>query len=218
MTGLSCRRGRVGRCRGVSLRLGGGILDLAWGLHRRWRSRVGALLCGAMALLCTSCLFLAPIEEEEAIPDDPPFFDQVTAIRPGLGTVLIDLDDGGIRAFAITQVRDVNLEQRLYWRTVVDYGQFVIATTPAQILPEQRDDNPITFQYSPCTEPHRLWAREGGTYQLYLLLSDAPFLATGEFFRPDQLMLPFDTEAERPVVWVSWLLRLDGSCPMLPFP
>jgi hypothetical protein len=196
---------------------GPGHGNVACALHRLAIALRAVVLLAAL-FLWSACFFPAPIEEEAAIPDEPPGFDEANDIRPPIGTVSIDLDDGGIRAFALTRVNDINLEQTLYWRAIVDYGGFVVATVPVSIRPEQRERNPVSHQYSPCTEPDSIFAKEGTDSTIYLVLSDAEFVFQDQFFTPENLNRPFRVEGDRVVVWVSWPLRLEGECPRLPTP
>ncbi len=168
----------------------------------------------------TGCVFLAPIEEEEPDPDDPPRFSLDSEnTEPPLGDQPIIMQPGGGRFYTIRVGggHDNNLEQTLYWRAVVDYANFAIATQPTEVPPENRE-SAFVYQYNPCVGLHPQLAEDPSdhTHALYMAISDAPFVDTAEFFdASDQklrLQEVFKTEPEGRVTLIFWTLELSGSC------
>ena len=170
------------------------------------------LLLFLFSFLC-GCFYLAPLDEDVIEEDLPPSINMFQDVQPAPGNISVNLSDGGIRSFVVTRVSDPNESQVLFWRAIINYGEMVIATSPARVLPDQRVEGGIRFQYSPCTDPDRNWALEGGSYSLYIVVSDAPFKETGQFFRNDMLRLPFEIEGGRSAAPVHWLVKLQGACP-----
>ena len=171
------------------------------------------------AFLLTGCLYVAPIDEDPTPEDEPPYINMLSGVSPVMGLVNLNLSLGGNQEFIISSYGDENPEQNLYHRIVIDYRPAGVMTNPVFALvpkttdPEARDR--ISYAFNACTAalsyPNAI--REGQSIDLYLILSDEPFMHQNQLFSAMNFTQPFETESGRPAVWVQWTLQFNGTCP-----
>lgn len=176
----------------------------------------GVLLLYIMVAL-TGCFYISPIEEEDPEVDYPPVIDKLHGISPELGYVTINLSEGGRQQFVVSQYDDVNIEQPLYHRNVIDYRPAGITSNPiTATLPDKIEAgsrNPIRYEFVACSSPFQNAIKPGKTVILYILLSDDIFSDYKQSYSDKDHLKPFATANEREPIWVSWTLQFIGECP-----
>jgi hypothetical protein len=191
-------RARLG-AQGMAPALYKRLVDRRW----LWAWPIACAVCG--------CLDFSTLEQEPALPDDPP---TVSALEPDpLDMVFIGFNPPQIQTFAITQVADINAEQELYGRVIIDFGSSTleVVRTNDTIRPSQRQ---YSYALDPCspTMQRVLESRRGQgpqTIFLHFIISDAPFLGVREGTTRIQQLLETNTTPTRPVARAEWKLRVE---------
>ncbi len=169
----------------------------------------------AVSASILGCLYVAPIEEEPPAKDELPY---IHAVSPGLGVIEIDLSWGEKKTFSLSSYGDENEEQELYHRIVMDFraggatGSSIYASHPLSILPDQRDS--VSYQFDPCamTSGYGGSISDGKTMDMYILLSDEPFIHDSQSFVGTDFLLPFKTQTDRGAVYEQWTVVFKGNC------
>ncbi|MBO5752429.1 MAG: hypothetical protein J6S69_01895 [Proteobacteria bacterium] len=171
------------------------------------------------AFLMAGCLYVAPIDEEPDPENEPPYINMLDGVSPVMGLVNIDLSFGGNQEFILSSYDDANHDQPLYHRVVIDYRPAgvltnpVFAVVPKTITPGERDR--ISYAFNACTAalsyPNAIV--DGQSIDMYLVLSDEPFMHQNQLFSAMNFTQPFETSSGRQAVWVQWTLQFNGTCP-----
>jgi hypothetical protein len=164
-----------------------------------------------VASLTASCLDFSPLEREPDLPDESP---TLAGLEPDpLDMVFIGFDPPQIQTFAIIQVQDINVDQELYGRVIIDFGSSTLEVprTNDTIRPSQRQ---YSYALDPCspTMQRVLESRRGQgpqTIFLHLVVSDASFLGVREGTTRIQQLLETNTTPSRPVARAEWKLRVE---------
>lgn len=176
-------------------------------------------LLALTSFLYSGCFYIAPIDEDAKPEDEPPYINMLSGVSPVMGLVNVNLSLGGNQEFIISSYGDENLDQALYHRVVMDYrpagvsANPVFAVVPKRIDADARDR--ISYAFAACTAamsyPNAIV--EGKSIDLYLILSDEPFMHQNQLFSAMNFTQPFETATGRPAVWVQWTLQFNGTCP-----
>lgn len=176
-------------------------------------------ICAIFALLLSGCLYVAPIDEEPEQEDTLPYINALNGVSPSMGLVNINLSLGGNQEFVLSDYGDANASQTLYHRIVIDYRGAGVAANPVfSIVPKKIDPaarDRITYSFPACTAAisYPTAITDGKSIQLYLLISDSPFVHATQLFSAMNFSQPFEVENNRSAVWVQWTLQFVGNCP-----
>ena len=177
------------------------------------------LLVGVLGL--SGCFLPAPIEEEPPFEDEPPSFD-LESLEPGrFELVSFDLSEARVEIFAITELLDVNPDQDLFWRAVIDLDGQSRVLEDLTVPPSARR---VRFELNPCRNPllssflvSRLnQTQEDLTYNFYIGVSDQPFVLFNETNNTIERLLRAQSDPDRPVPFAQWTLRFtvtEGAQP-----
>ena len=167
-----------------------------------------------LGLSLTGCFYLAPLDQDIEEQPYPPTINMLTGTDPPVGMLSLNLNEGGKHQFLVSDFDDPNLDDTLYWRWIVDYGTMVAASFPMSVLPSQREDARLSFDFTACDSIYIANVTEGKTVVVYIVLSDSQFTNHGQSFRGDQIQIPFETQSETSSpIWASWTVQFKGSCP-----
>lgn len=158
-----------------------------------------------------SCLNFSEIEQEPPLPDEPP---AITSLEPDpLDMVFIGFNPPQIQTFALIEIEDINVDQELYGRIIIDFGDgtLEVPRTNDSIRPGQRQ---YSYNLDPCSSImlRVLEARRGQgpqTIFIHAVISDAPFLGVREGPSRLQQLLETNTSPLRVVARAEWKLRVE---------
>lgn len=177
-----------------------------------------AILLSA-SLTTSACFYPAPIDEDPEAEDVMPQIDQLSGVSPGMGLVSVNLANGGRQQFFVSGYSDLNKNQELFHRIVIDYRSAgvnsnpISATIPRTIMPDARD--PLSYEFVACqaSQSYPDAIKEGKVIALYVLLSDEQYMHFNQLFAAVNFSHPFETRTGRGSVWVSWNVQFVGVCP-----
>ena len=175
---------------------------------------VGFFLALIFLMGCVGCFVPAPIEEEAPFEDEPPSFelDELTPNR--FEVVNFNLEGTELKVFGIKEVLDVDPEQTLYWRALIDLDDQVRLLKDAAIPPSARR---VQFELNPCSNTSlrlllitELLLDEEVTYNLFIGVSDQPFALSGGTSDTIEQLLKTQDFPDRDVPFAQWTLRFKA--------